>query len=75
MPVLARTSQRLLYSTLPFRIGPVLLPEQEQEQEQEEEHEQEQEQEQEKDQEQEQEQEQDALLFNYFSTILFVFLE
>ena len=55
----------LLYSTLPFRIGPALLPEQKQEQEQE----------QEQDQEQEQEQEQDALLWNYFSTNLFVFLE
>ena len=36
---------------------------------------QEQEQEQEQDQEQEQEQEQDALLWNYFSTNLFVFLK
>ena len=53
----------LLYSTLHFRIGPALLPEQKQEQEQEQE------------QDQEQEQEQDVLLLNYFSTILFVFLE
>ena len=42
-------------------VTPALRPEQEQEQEQ--------------DQEQDQEQEEDALLWNYFSTNLFVFLE
>ena len=46
-------------------VTPALLPEQEQQQEQE----------QEQDQEQNQEQEQDALLWNYFSTNLFVFLK
>ena len=52
----------LLCSTLPFRIGPALLPEQEQKQEQE--------QEQEQEPDQEQDQEQDVLLWNWncFST-------
>ena len=54
----------LLCSTLPFRIGPALLPEQEQKQEQE--------QEQEQEPDQEQDQEQDVLLWNWncFSTDL-----
>ena len=63
---------------LKSRIGPALLPEQEQDQEQEQEQEQEQkqeqEQEQEQDQNQKQEQEEDVLLWNYFSTNIFVFL-
>ena len=54
-------------STLPFRIGPALLPEQEQKQEQE----------QEQEPDQEQDQEQDVLLWNWncFSTDLFVILQ
>ena len=61
----------LLCSTLPFRIRPALLPEQEQK------HEQEQEQEQEQEPDQEQDQEQDVLLWNWncFSTDLFVKLQ
>ena len=57
----------LLCSTLPFRIGRALLPEQEQTQEQE--------QEQERDQ--EQDQEQDVLLWNWncFSTDLLIILQ
>ena len=57
----------LLCSTLPFRIGPALLPEQEQKQEQE----------QEQEPDQEQDQEQDVLLWNWncFSTDRFVFLQ
>ena len=59
----------LLCSTLPFRMGPALLPEQEQKQEQE--------QEQEPDPDQEQNQEQDILLWkwNCFSTSLFEILQ
>ena len=64
----------LLFSTLLFRIGPALLPEQEQEQEQTQKQEQEQEQEQDQNQKQEQGQEEDVLLWNYFSTNIFVFL-
>ena len=56
----------LFCSTLPFRVGHALLPEQEQKQEQE--------QEQEQEPDQEQDQEQDVLLWNWncFSTDLFV---
>ena len=52
---------------LKSRIGPALLPEQEQDQEQE--------QEQEQEPDQEQEQEQVVLLWNCFSTDLFVFIQ
>ena len=57
----------LLCSTLPFRIGPALLPEQEQKQEQE----------QEQEPDQEQDQEQDVLLWNWncFSTDLLRILQ
>ena len=59
----------LLFSTLPFHIGPALLPEQEQKQGQP--------QEQEQEPDQEQDQEQDVLLWNWncFSTDLVVKLQ